>query len=168
MVQQIALIENPDETNGDRLMSYNGETFVYDTLGNPVMYRGKVLSWYRARLLTNFGGISFTYDALGRCTQMGENTIAYDHNGNIVEANGLRVLYDHTGILGLCDASYNFYYAKKDTQGNISALLDGIGNLVVKYKYDAWGNHKVLTPNGTENTEPSFIGNINPFRLRNA
>ena len=76
------------------------------------------------------------------------------------------MLYDHTGILGLCDAWGNFYYAKKDAQGNISALLDGIGNLVVEYKYDAWGNHKVLNPNGTENTEPSFIGNVNPFRYR--
>ena len=28
------------------------------------------------------------------------------------------------------------------------------------------GNHKVLNPNGTENTNPSFIGNINPFRYK--
>ena len=76
------------------------------------------------------------------------------------------MLYDHTGILGLCDSSYNFYYAKKDAQGNISALLDGNGEVVVKYKYDAWGKCKVLNPNGTENTSATFIGNVNPFRYR--
>jgi len=37
---------------------------------------------------------------------------------------------------------------------------------VVTYRYDTWGNHKVLNPNGTENTNPSFIGNINPFRYK--
>ena len=37
---------------------------------------------------------------------------------------------------------------------------------MVKYVYDAWGNHKVLNPNGTENTAEDFIGNINPIRYR--
>ena len=31
---------------------------------------------------------------------------------------------------------------------------------------DAWGNHKVLNPDGTENTSAGFIGNINPIRYR--
>ena len=35
-----------------------------------------------------------------------------------------------------------------DVQGNIGALLDTNGNLVVQYKYDAWGNCKVLDANG--------------------
>ena len=37
---------------------------------------------------------------------------------------------------------------------------------MVKYTYDAWGNHKVLNPDGTENTSAMFIGNINPIRYR--
>lgn len=37
---------------------------------------------------------------------------------------------------------------------------------MVTYRYDTWGNHKVLNPNGTENTSPSFIGNITPFRYK--
>ena len=37
---------------------------------------------------------------------------------------------------------------------------------MVKYVYDAWGNHKVLNPDGTENTAEDFIGNINPIRYR--
>ena len=38
--------------------------------------------------------------------------------------------------------------------------------MVARYAYDAWGNHKVFNPDGTENTSASFIGNINPIRYR--
>ncbi len=38
--------------------------------------------------------------------------------------------------------------------------------MAATYVYDAWGNHKVLNPDGSENTNPSFIGNINPIRYR--
>ncbi len=41
-----------------------------------------------------------------------------------------------------------------------------MGNVVVKYKYDAWGNHKVLDAAGAEITSSSHIGNKNPFRYR--
>ena len=44
--------------------------------------------------------------------------------------------------------------------------LDSNGNVVVKYKYDAWGNHAVLNPDGSENENSTFIGNVNPFRYR--
>ena len=37
---------------------------------------------------------------------------------------------------------------------------------MAKYSYDAYGNTKVLNPNGTGNTSSSFIGNINPIRYR--
>ena len=45
-------------------------------------------------------------------------------------------------------------------------MLDENGEVVVRYVYNAWGEHKVLNPDGTENTSASFIGNINPFRYR--
>ena len=34
------------------------------------------------------------------------------------------------------------------------------------YEYVAWGNCKVLNPDGTENTSSTFAGNINPIRYR--
>ncbi len=49
-------------------------------------------------------------------------------------------------------------------QGNIIAILDNTGNVVVKYVYDAWGNHKVVDVNGNEVI--SGIGVLNPFRYR--
>ena len=56
------------------------------------------------------------------------------------------------------------YIITKNNWGDILAIYDNTGNLVAKYVYDTWGNHKVLNPDGTENTNASFVGNINPFR----
>lgn len=55
---------------------------------------------------------------------------------------------------------------RKDIQGNIIAILDSNGNLIVKYKYDAWGNHKLLDASGNVIIDASHIGNLNPFRYR--
>ena len=38
--------------------------------------------------------------------------------------------------------------------------------MVVQYWYDAWGNHKVVSANGTTITSSTHIGNVNPFRYR--
>ena len=54
---------------------------------------------------------------------------------------------------------------RKDT-GNLLALLDSSGNIVVQYKYDAWGNHTVTDANGNAITDADHIGNLNPFRYR--
>ena len=37
---------------------------------------------------------------------------------------------------------------------------------MVRYRYDGWGNHVVLNPDGSKNESDTFIGNINPFRYR--
>ena len=58
------------------------------------------------------------------------------------------------------------YIHRTDIQGNIIAILDSDGDIVVEYKYDAWGNHKVVDANGNEITSSTHIGNLNPFRYR--
>ena len=45
-------------------------------------------------------------------------------------------------------------------------MLDISGIVVVKYTYDAWGNHKVMDANGNVITDTAHIGNLNPFRYR--
>ena len=45
-------------------------------------------------------------------------------------------------------------------------MYNSSGSLVAKYEYDAWGNHKVYSSTGVENTSATFIGNVNPFRYR--
>ena len=56
------------------------------------------------------------------------------------------------------------YFYRKDAQGNIVALINKNGAVVVKYVYDAWGNNIALNANGGEIT--SGIGILNPFRYR--
>ena len=74
-------------------------------------------------------------------------------------------MYDHTGVFAV---QYNgaTYYYRKDIQGNIIAILDNTGTVVVKYKYDAWSKCNVLDATGAEITDNTHIGVLNPFRYR--
>ena len=45
-------------------------------------------------------------------------------------------------------------------------ILDNRGFIVVKYKYDAWGNHKILSADGVEITDEAHLGYLNPHRYR--
>ena len=97
--------------------------------------------------------------------------------------SGLTIQYIHgvDGIIGFYtkDLSINenneaieeYYFYQKNQQGDVVELIryspDRVdARLEATYVYDAWGNHKVLNPDGSENTNPSFIGNINPIRYR--
>ena len=51
---------------GNRLLSYNGETFAYEDLGNPTTYCGKALTWSKGRQLTTYNGTTFGYDCRGQ------------------------------------------------------------------------------------------------------
>ena len=77
----------------------------------------------------------------------------------------LEFLYDDKGVVGFVNAEGTYFY-RKDILGNITGILDSDGKIVVRYKYDAWGNHVVLNPDGSRNDSDTFIGNINPFRSR--
>ena len=83
----------------------------------------------------------------------------------IKQSNGIEFLYDNSGVAGIVYNSGTYLY-RKDGQGNIVALIDSNGNVVVEYKYDAWGNHAVLDANGADITSTTHIGNLNPFRYR--
>lgn len=90
--------------------------------------------------------ISFTYDSSGRL---------------IKQSNGLEFFYDHTGVAGVKYDNKTYVY-RKDVQGNIIALLDSNGIVVVKYVYDGWGNHGIEVVDSACET----IANLNPFRYR--
>ena len=95
----------------------------------------------------------------------------YDRQGRIVQVKGdegqadMRFTYDHTGVLG-CTVGDSLYLYRKDAQGNMIAMLDTDGNIVVQYKDGAWGNHFVLDCEGNEITDTEHIGHRNPFRYR--
>ena len=153
--------------SGEKLVSYNGEAFAYDDIGNPTTYRGNTLTWRFGRRLTSFGANTFDYNAEGKRIKKNDISYIYDSQGRLfAQSNGIDFFYDENSSPIAFVYLGEVYYYKKDLLGNIIEILDTTGTTVVKYTYDAWGNHKVLNPDGTENTSAMFIGNINPIRYR--
>ena len=151
------------------MLKYGTETCAYDALGNPTTYRGKTATWEKGRLKT-YNGVTLGYDGRGKRISSGSLSFEYSSDGKLLKrSDGIEFIYDTQGLAGVVDNSGSTaktYFYRKDAQGNIVAMLDDTGKVVVKYVYNAWGEHKVLNPDGTENTSASFIGNLNPFRYR--
>ncbi len=157
---------------GDELTSYNGESIVYDKIGNPTTYRGWGMTW-QGRQLTKAvkdKTVTFTYDSEGIRTSKsdGTNTTKYLLNGTQILAqttNGktLSFFYDQQGNrVGMADSSNHFYYYIYNVQGDVIALADAsTGKLVVTYTYDAWGKLMEL-----KDTTANSVGTLNPFRYR--
>ncbi len=151
---------------GDRLISYNGENCAYNNLGNPTEYRGKEVEWQYGTRLTKLGATTFAYDGLGRRIRKNGLQFLYDSENNLIyQSKGLEFIYDTTGVAGL---KYNdsVYFYRKDAQGNIIAILDSTGTVVVKYNYDAWGRHNITDADGESIMDAEHIGYLNPFRYR--
>ncbi len=135
-------------------------------MGNPTKYRGIDCSWVKGRQLDEFGSLQFKCDGRGRRTKKGDITFTYDSNGRLLShSNGISFIYDNSGVVGLKQDGKTYIY-RKDVQGNIIAILDSTGKVMVRYVYDVWGNHKAYDENGSEITSATHIGNLNPFRYR--
>ena len=107
---------------------------------------------------------SFTYDGQGGRVSKNDITFTYDNAGNLLQqSNGLEFIYDNSGVIGVKYNNAQYFY-RCDAQGNITAILDSTGEVVVEYKYDSWGNHAVLNADGTDSE--SGLGILNPFRYR--
>ncbi len=159
----------------DQLLSYNGETFVYDSIGNPTTYRSKTLSWSHARQLDTFDTHTYKYNANGIRIQ--KDNIKFFLNGNkiISQTDGTDTLFFYYGTDGITGFNHNGtdYFYKKNIQGDIIGIYDNTNILICKYIYDAWGNHvcRILSNNGeyidnSDNETYNYICNINPFRYR--
>ncbi len=174
-VDELTPVENKysySATGGDRLKAYNGEVCSYDVLGNPTVYRGKTVTWSHVNRMDSYNGINYTYNYAGIRTGKTVNGVLtkyyYADEDLLGEDNGTRkITYIH-GVDGISafKKGNEVYYYLKNQLGDVYAITDASGNIVAKYEYDAFGNHKVLNPDGTENTNASFIGNINPIRYR--
>ena len=153
------------------LVSYNGESILYGTVGIPAMYRGNTLSWGLGNRLTGYGSNTFAYDAKGKRKSKNSIKYIYDTGDNLIRLENtsnqeyIDFIYDNSSIIGFAYNGTHYFY-KKDLFGNVTEILDTTGTTVVKYTYDAWGNHNVLNPDNTENTDSTFMGNINPIRYR--
>lgn len=173
--------------DGDRLLSFGNEEFNYDDIGNPTRYRDITAEWGKGRQLFKLADMQFSYDANGarrrkygsyeRTNAVGEKEkvnvdieYIYDSDGKLIASSDkLEYLYDDAGLFGI-KYDGKIYFYRKDAQGNIVALLDSNGAIVVKYVYDAWGNHAVLDGKGNDVpddvADERIIGILNPFRYR--
>ena len=149
-----------------QMTSYNNMVCEYDGVGNPVVYAGKQMSWTRGRTLVSCGNVQFAYDAQGRRIQKNTTRYYYNSAGQLIaSSDGMEYFYGPDGCLGF---SYNGqrYAYRKNLQGDIIAILDNTGAVVVQYVYDAWGASLVLDGTGNVISSSSHIGQLNPFRYR--
>ncbi len=162
-----------NSTWGDQLLTYNGgSTITYDAIGNPLSYNGMTFTWQKGRQLASANNgtqtFQFTYDQDGNRTwKMGSTT-----GEQCIYASGLLVYwtdgeneqkftYDPDGIALGVNLNGTDYYYLYNAQGDVIALYDSTGTIVVEYVYDSWG--KLLSTTGSG---ASTIGFLNPLRYR--
>ena len=156
----------------DLLTSYNGQSITYDTIGNPLSYRGMTLTWANGRqlaTLTKSGATSsYSYDINGNRTKKvanGVTTEYYLNEGTIVAekagSNVIRYLFDENGDRFGLEYNGSKYVYLFNAQGDVVAIVNSSNQLVAKYAYDAWG--KLLSITGSA---ASTVGAANPIRYR--
>ena len=159
----------------DKLVSYDGQTITYDEIGNPLSYRGYTLAWEGKRLQSLSGNnttASYTYDEQGVRSSKTVNgvTTTFSYNGSLlmaqVQGSGtsqVKQLFSYDANGDVVSVNYNGteYFYLRNGQNDIVGLMDGSGNRVVEYTYDAWG--KLISTTGTLATS---LGADNPFRYR--
>ena len=161
----------------DRLTSYGDSAIItYDSIGNPLSYLGKTMTWsgHALKTLTE-NGITHTYTynsdglRLSKVSSDGQMT-RYLRAGNrlIREISGpasllagsgldtLWYLYDNTGLIGFELDDYSYYYVR-NLQGDVMRIVDTGGNTVASYVYDSWG--KIISQSGA-------LADVNPIRYR--
>jgi len=170
-------------TTGNIVYENAGTGFIS---GNPISYyngRNYSFSWQNGRQLstTTVGNtsVSYSYDMSGLRSSktVGSTTYSFDTlNGRVTrqkwDTDTLWFVYDNEDKpyaliyqSGPNDEPSIYFYAL-NLQGDVVALLYSSGSIAAKYRYDPWGAVTVQNSNGSSNSDPTFIGNINPLRYR--
>ena len=143
------------------------------------------MSWSHGRQLDKFNDITYKYNADGIRTSKtisGVTTQFYlDGTKLLAQSDGNLLLfhYANEGVIGFTYQGVGTYYYIKNILGDIVGIIDNNGQIIAKYAYDAWGNHKIyiqctegfvaiddkLSYTQTE-LNNKFIAEINPFRYR--
>ena len=157
---------------GDLLTAYDGVTITSDAIGNPTSMGSRTYTWKNGRQLATLsdGGAvwTFTYNSDGLRTKRtnGTTTYSYVYNGSnlsqmTVGNDKLYFAYDASGTpMSVAYNGTNYYYVT-NLQGDVVAILNSSGTVVVQYTYDAWG--KLLTTTGSMK---DTLGKHNPLRYR--
>ena len=73
----------------------------------------------------------------------------------------LHFFYDAQSRPAFVEYEGTMYRYTHNLQGDIAAIVDANGTLVVEYKYDTWGKPISIT-----RTLKTTLGELNPFRYR--
>lgn len=156
----------------DKLVSFDGQSISYDSIGNPTAYRGASLTWEKGRQLKSYATssktLNFKYNAEGLRTEkkVGSTTYSYTWASGLLMqqsdgTNTLNFSYSPDGRpLAVKFNGTNYYYIY-NLQGDVIGLYNTSGTVVVQYTYDSWG---VLL--STTGSLASTLGALNPFRYR--
>ena len=167
---------------GDLLTFYNGVSISYDEIGNPISYFNGArytFGWQGRRLVSAKVGaknMSFTYNDDGMRVSKTVNgvTTNYYYQGSLLYAEETNsqitvYLYDQNGApIGFQyrSASYekdvwDVYAYEKNIFGDVVAVYDNDGELIISYTYNAWGECKTTV----HSSVPTAVAN-NPYRYR--
>lgn len=170
--------------NKELLLSFDNDAFVYDFLGNPVIYRNSKLKWNYSKNIEKIGNlVSYKYNSNGiRVAKVFGNYITKFYlvgNTIIAQDDGYNKINFHYGIDGLTGFSFNGkeYFYKKNLQNDIVGINDIAGKQIVKYVYDILGNHRIFVLfknkfvdiNSCKNKSEDYlsvmeVAELNPFR----
>ena len=143
----------------DRLISYNGQTITYDSIGNPLTYNNGsayTFTWEGRQMQTATKGNTtwtYTYNADGLRIGKTNGTTTYTYTWNdgkltsqtwgnsymlfYYNAEGKPLYVEYHDANDECSGTY--YYVL-NLQGDTVALYDPARNITaVNYEYDAWG-----------------------------
>ena len=169
----VSFVYNNGDGIADRLMVYDGQLLSYDEIGNPLKFRdGISMTWKNGRQLATLTNgqtsASYDYDESGIRTKKtvngvtttfqldGSKIVSENRNGNIIQ-----YYYNEAGsVIGL-RYNGNDYFFRRTVNGDIIAILNTSGEVVVTYEYDPWGN--ILSTSGSM---AATLGADNPFRYR--
>ena len=156
----------------DKLTAVNGNAIRYDAIGNPLSDGTWTYTWQNGRQLQKMqkSGVTaeFVYNADGLRVQKTVNGVATKytlHGKNIVHMkrgdDELHFFYDAQNRPAVVVYNNVPYAYVKNLQGDVIAILDAAGNVVVSYVYDAWG-----APIGKSGSMAETLGTVQPFRYR--
>ena len=156
----------------DKLTAVNGNAIRYDAIGNPLSDGTWTYTWQNGRQLQKMqkSGVTaeFVYNADGLRVQKTVNGVVTKytlHGKNVVHMTSgtdeLHFFYDAQNRPAVVVYNGVPYAYVKSLQGDIVAILDENGNMVVSYGYDAWGAPLWCTGELAET-----LGKVQPFRYR--
>ena len=169
---------------GDRLTAYDGTAITYDSMGNPVSYYSPsgtyTFTWSGRQATTIKKGsliYNFTYNDEGMRTSKtvngvtttyyvsGTQILAEETNGNVTvylyDSEGAPLGMQYHGANYAADAWDVFWY-ERNIFGDVIAVYDEAGTLLISYTYDAYGQMGSRSHNNGYSTQAYY----NPFRYR--